>query len=63
MSSSSRWLRQVLNSQHWNIQAAKNDALMMTADTYFKVHQYRGTYAGALYSVERGHDLIERIAS
>ncbi len=54
--------RQVLNSEHWYIQAAKNDALMMTADTYFKVHQYRGMYAGALYCVERGHDLIERIA-
>ena len=34
----------------------------MTADAYFKVHQYRGMYAGALYCVERGHDLVERIA-
>ena len=37
--------------------------MMMTADAYFKVHQYRGMYAGALYTVERGHDLVERIAS
>ena len=25
------------------------------------VHQYRGMYAGALYTVERGHDLVDRI--
>jgi outer membrane protein TolC len=52
-----------LNSKQWDIQAAKNDALLQTASAYFDVHQYRGKYAGALYTVERGHDLIERIAS
>ena len=46
--------RQVLNARHWDIQAAKNDALLQTADAYFMVHQYRGIYAGALYTVERG---------
>ena len=55
--------RQVLNSRHWDIQSAKNDALLRTADAYFRVHQYRGMYAGALYCVERGHDLVERIAT
>ncbi len=55
--------RQALNSRQWDIQAAKNDALLMTADAYFNVHQYRGMYAGALYCVERGHDLVHRIAS
>ncbi len=54
--------RQVLNSAHWGIQTAKNDALLQTADAYFRVHQYRGMYAGALYCVARGHDLVERIA-
>jgi len=53
--------RQVLNSAHWETQAAKNDALLMTADAYFRVHQYRGLYAGALYTVGRGHELVERI--
>ena len=63
MSSSSPWSRgRVLNSRQLDIQTAKNDALMMTADAYFQVHQYRGMFAGALYCVERGHDLIERIA-
>ncbi len=55
--------RQVLNSRQWDIQTAKNNALLMTADAYFNVHQYRGMYAGALYCVQRGHDLVERIAS
>src|SRR5208337_3984843 len=54
--------RQILNAGHWSIQAAKNDALLQTADTYFQVHQHRGLYAGALYSVKRGHELVERIA-
>jgi hypothetical protein len=54
--------RQILNAQQWNIQAARNDAVLMTAEAYFSVHQHRGMYAGALYCVERGHDLTERIA-
>src|SRR5208282_3889597 len=54
--------RQVLNSRQADIQAAKNDSLLMTADAYFKVHQSRGMYAGALYAVERGHDLVDRIS-
>ncbi len=55
--------RQVLNSAHWDVQSAKNDALLQTADAYFLVHQYRGMYAGALYCVERGHDLVDRVAN
>ena len=55
--------RQVLNSRHWDIQSAKNDALLQTADAYFMVHQYRGMYAGTLFTVERGHELVERIAT
>ncbi len=54
--------RQKLNASHWRIQTAKNDALMQTADAYFQVHQYRGMYAGALYTVERGNELVERIS-
>ena len=54
-------LRQTLNSRHWDIQTAKNDALMQTADAYFQVHQRRGIYSGALYTVDRGRELVERI--
>ena len=64
MSSSSPWSRgKSLNSAHWDVQTAKNDALLQTADAYFLVHQYRGVYAGALYCVEKGHDLVDRIAN
>ncbi len=55
--------RQDLNSRQWDIQSAKNDSMLLTADAYFNVHQARGSYAGALYCVERGHDLVKRIAS
>ena len=51
--------RQVLNSRHWDMQAAKNDAVLQTADAYFMVHQYRGSYTGALYTVERARDVVE----
>jgi outer membrane protein TolC len=54
--------RQVLESRHWDIQTAKNDSLMMTADAYFQVHQRRGMYVGTLYALERGHELVDRIA-
>jgi outer membrane protein TolC len=53
--------RQVLNARQWDVQSAKNDALLQTADAYFLVHQYRGRYAGALYTVERAHDLVDRV--
>jgi outer membrane protein TolC len=55
--------RQVLNAEHWNIQSAKNDALLETTDAYFMVHRYRGSYVGALYMVERAHEVFDRIAS
>ena len=55
--------RRVLDARHWDVQAAKNDALLQTADAYFGVHEQRGLYAGSLYAVTRGHDLIDRIAS
>jgi outer membrane protein TolC len=55
--------RQMLNSRQADIQTAKNDAALITATTYFDVHQHRGMYAGAVYCVDRGRDLVERIAS
>jgi outer membrane protein TolC len=55
--------RRVLDSRQWDVQTAKNDALLQTADAYFRVHQYRGMYAAALYCVNRGRELVEQIAS
>jgi outer membrane protein TolC len=53
--------RQVLNSRHWDVQTSKNDVLLQTSNAYFSVHQARGTYAGNLYTVELGRDLVGRI--
>jgi outer membrane protein TolC len=54
--------RQVLSARQWDVQSAKNDALLQTADAYFMVHQYRGIYASTLYTIGRGHELVQRIA-
>src|SRR4051794_8648858 len=53
--------RRVLNSRQYDIQSAKNEALLQTAEAYFGVHRARGRYVGALYSVGRGRELIDRI--
>jgi outer membrane protein TolC len=53
--------RQALHARHWDVQTAKNDALLQTADAYFRVHQHRGMYAGALYCVARGRELVEMV--
>ncbi|HEY1784836.1 MAG TPA: TolC family protein [Pirellulales bacterium] len=53
--------RQILNARRFNIQTAKNDALLITARAYFRVHQYRGQYAGALDVVDRGKKLTNQI--
>lgn len=54
--------RQVLDSRRQDIQAAKNDSLLATANAYFDVHQARGQYAGTLDVVDRGNKLVDRIA-
>jgi outer membrane protein TolC len=53
--------RRVLDAQHWDIQTAKNDALLQTANAYFTVHQYRGMYAGSLHFVESAGELVQRV--
>lgn len=53
--------RQALNARQADVQAARNDALLATANAYFYVHQQRGTYAGALDAVVRGRDLVQKI--
>jgi outer membrane protein TolC len=54
-------VRQELNAARWDVQAARNDALLRTARAYFNVHRFRGQYAGALYTVEQGRRLVEAI--
>jgi outer membrane protein TolC len=53
--------RQALNSKRWDIQTAKNDALLATANAYFSVHQYRGQYTAAIDVVNRGRRLVEHL--
>src|SRR5581483_5570084 len=53
--------RQKLNSARWNIQTAKNDALLATALAYFDVHKWRGGYAGAIDVVIKARKLVEEI--
>jgi hypothetical protein len=53
--------RQDLNARRWDIQAAKNDALLETARSYFNVHRSRGQYAGAIYCVIQGRRLLATI--
>ncbi|WP_148594954.1 TolC family protein [Aquisphaera giovannonii] len=55
--------RQRLNAAHWDTQAAKNDALLRTADAYFEVHRSRGTFAAHLYLLDLGGKLIDEVAS
>ncbi|HEY7156568.1 MAG TPA: hypothetical protein VH575_21550 [Gemmataceae bacterium] len=53
--------RQNLNSARWDIQSTKNDVLFMTAQSYFNVHKWRGTYAGAIDVVQKGRRLVAEI--
>ncbi len=54
--------RQNLNAKRFDIQTAKNDALLVTAIEYFNVHKYRGQYAGAVDVIRRGALLRDRIS-
>jgi outer membrane protein TolC len=53
--------RKVLDARQWDVQTTKNDVLLQTANAYFSVHQSRGTYAGNLYTVGRGQELVRKI--
>ncbi|HTU20380.1 MAG TPA: TolC family protein [Gemmataceae bacterium] len=53
--------RQDLNAKRWDIQTAKNEALLETARTYFRVHMHRGKYAGGIYCVDQGRKLLRAI--
>jgi outer membrane protein TolC len=53
--------RQTLNAANWDVQAAKNDAVLRVTDAYFRVHEHRGNFAGYLYCVGRGRDLADHI--
>jgi len=53
--------RQVVDSRRWDIQTAKNDALLTATTAYFNVQRARGTYAAALDVVKRGKSLVTEL--
>jgi outer membrane protein TolC len=55
--------RQIYRSRNYDIQAAKNDALMSMTDAYFSVQQARGVLAGDEDSVAKGRELVKRVES
>lgn len=53
--------RQVVRSRRYDIQAAKNDALLEVSVAYFNVQQARGRMAGAVDTVFKGRELVRRV--
>jgi outer membrane protein TolC len=53
--------RQELSARQWDLQAARNDALLAVAIAYFDVQQARGRLAGTLDAVAKNEDLVRRI--
>ncbi len=53
--------RQVVDARRWDVQTAKNDVVLEVARSYFNIHRYRGQYAGALYTVGEGRNLIAKL--
>lgn len=55
--------RQVLKARDWDVQKAKNDALLDVAEGYFSVQQARGRVAGYQEAVERARQLRATVAA
>jgi outer membrane protein TolC len=53
--------RQVLRSREIDVQTARNDALLATAEAYFNVQQARGVLAGTIDVVNKGLELRHAI--
>ncbi len=54
--------RQVVRAREFEVQAARNDALLTVAEAFFNVQQARGQLAGAEDVVVKSRDLARRIA-
>jgi outer membrane protein TolC len=53
--------RRVLRAREIDVQTARNDALLATAEAYFNVQQARGILAGTIDVVEKGRELGKAI--
>jgi outer membrane protein TolC len=54
-------LRQEVRARQWEVQAARNDALLSVAEAYFNVQQARGRLAGMMDARDKSRDLVQRI--
>lgn len=52
--------RQVLRARQADLQTARNDSLLATAEAYFSVQQARGELAGALDAAKRAEDVARK---
>lgn len=55
--------RQELASRQFDVQTARNDALLAVAIAYFEVQYSRGKLAATLDTVTKGEDLVRRISA
>jgi outer membrane protein TolC len=53
--------QQVYRSRNYDVQAAKNDALLSVTDAFFAVQQARGVLAGSDDAVVKGKELLRRV--
>jgi outer membrane protein TolC len=54
-------MRQVVRAHEFEVQAARNDALLSVAEAYFNVQQARGRLAGMLDVQEKSRQLVQTI--
>ncbi len=52
--------RQELSARQYDVEAARNDALLDVALAYFDVQQARGVLAGTQDAVEKAQELVEQ---
>ncbi len=55
--------RQELRARNIDLQTARNDALLATAEAYFTVQQARGSYTAMRDAVAKSADLVKRVES
>ncbi len=56
-------LRQEVRARQYDVQSARNDALLTVAEAYFNVQQARGRLAGAEDATQKSRELVRRAAA
>jgi outer membrane protein TolC len=55
--------KQLYRARNYDVQAAKNDALLSVTEAFFSVQQARGILAGDEDTVAKGRELVKRVQS